>query len=516
MLSNDARAIADYHERTKHSPWSVRSSRHVLDWDNQPLPFKLYRDLEPIPLPRSHSENPTPALAAIAQEVPPDERIPRLGELARVFDLGAGITKEKRHPGGSVYFRAYPNTGALYHVDVYLVCGELPDLSAGVYHFGPHDFSLRRLREGDWRGVLVEASGRNPELAQAPAILASASTYWRNSWKYQARAWRHCFWDAGTLHANLLAVAASEGLAARVLLGWADRPVERLLGLDPLREGALTLVPLGRSADPVPPAREMPELHHATEPLSREAVDYPEIREAQAASSLMDGAQAAAWRSAAHRAAASDPRDVRAGLLPLRPTAAPERSQRSLDRVVRRRGSTRAFDATRSISFEELSTALDRATRGVAADYLEPGASLLDLYLIVNAVDGLDSGAYRYHRDSRCLELLRKGDFRRAAGGLGLGQALPADAAVDIYSLTRLPELLERFGGRGYRAAQLEGGITGGRLYLAAYAQGFGATGLTFFDDEVTEFFSPSAAGASVMFLVALGRADRAALGLAP
>jgi nitroreductase len=78
-----------------------------------------------------------------------------------------------------------------------------------------------------------------------------------------------------------------------------------------------------------------------------------------------------------------------------------------------------------------------------------------------------------------------------------------------------LARVLDRFGNRGYRAAQLEGGITGGRLYLAAYAQGFGATGLTFYDDEVTEFFSPHAAGKSVMFLVALGYADRTALGLA-
>ena len=49
-------------------------------------------------------------------------------------------------------------------------------------------------------------------------------------------------------------------------------------------------------------------------------------------------------------------------------------------------------------------------------------------------------------------------------------------------------------------------------MYLAAYAQRFGATGLTFFDDEVTEFFSPHAAGKSVMFLVALGHATRALL----
>ncbi len=156
---------------------------------------------------------------------------------------------------------------------------------------------------------------------------------------------------------------------------------------------------------------------------------------------------------------------------------------------------------------------LDGATRGVPGDFLDPpGASLLDLYLIVHAVDGLPPGTYFYRRAERSLEQLREGDFRKSAGRLGLGQDLPADAAVNVYSLASLPPLLARFGNRGYRAAQLEGGITGGRLYLGAYAQRFGASGLTFFDDEVTEFFSPHASGKSVMFLVALGRPDRAAL----
>jgi len=139
---------------------------------------------------------------------------------------------------------------------------------------------------------------------------------------------------------------------------------------------------------------------------------------------------------------------------------------------------------------------------------------LLDHYLIVHAVEGLVSGSYYYQREEHSLELLREGDFRAIAGRLDLGQALAADAAVNVYALCSLPAVLEHFGNRGYRAAQLEGGIAGGRMYLAAYAQGFGATGLTFFDDEVTEFFSPHAAGKSVMFLVALGYPDRVALGL--
>ena len=66
--------------------------------------------------------------------------------------------------------------------------------------------------------------------------------------------------------------------------------------------------------------------------------------------------------------------------------------------------------------------------------------------------------------------------------------------------------MLFRSGNRGYRGAQLEAAILGGRLYLAAYAQRLGASGLTFFDDDVTEFFSPHAAGKSVMFLIALGK----------
>ena len=519
MGNRDTDAILAYHEATKHSEWSLRTSRHVLDWENQPLPFKIYRGLEPIPLVRDVPARDVPALEAIADPPAPPvrtdaERIPGLVSLSRVLQLSAGILKRKRHPGGEVLFRAHPNTGALYHVDLYLVVADLPDLPAGVYHFGPHDFALYRLREGDWRGVLVEASGGSPDLDRAPVVVASASTWWRNAWKYQARAWRHVFWDGGTLHANLLAAAATEDLEPRVVLGWADRPVERLLGLDPAREGALALVALGRTRRPPPPAREPPELRLETEPLSPAEIDHPAIRAAQAASSLADAAEAAAWRGLAPPLAEPPPAGPPT---PLRPRAESEAPRDPLDRVIRRRGSTRAFDPQRSLAFTELCTALDRATRGVPADFLEPpGATLLDLYLVVNAVEGLAPGAYHYRRAGRSLELLREGRFRGAAGRLALGQDLAADAAVNVYSLVHLPRVLARFGNRGYRAAQLEGGITGGRFYLAAYAQRFGATGLTFFDDEVTEFFSPHAAGKSVMFLVALGHADRAALPLAP
>ncbi len=250
----------------------------------------------------------------------------------------------------------------------------------------------------------------------------------------------------------------------------------------------------------------MLELALETLPLSRSEIDYPLIREMHAASSLTSGAAAAAWRG---RMPAPNSEVAGGAVHRLKPKAAEELPTPSLAEVIRKRGSTRVFDRTRAVSFNAFSTVLDRATRGIAADALDPtGTTLLELYLLVHAIEGLEPGSYYYRRREGSLELLRKGNFRGTAGRLGLGQELAAAAAVNVYSLCSLPAVLGRFGNRGYRAAQLEGGIIAGRMYLGAYAQGFGASGLTFFDDEVTEFFSPHAAAKSVMFLVVLGYPD--------
>ena len=104
------------------------------------------------------------------------------------------------------------------------------------------------------------------------------------------------------------------------------------------------------------------------------------------------------------------------------------------------------------------------------------------------------------------MEPLKAGEFREDAGHLCFEQALGADASVVVFFLTDLELALGRLGNRGYRAAQLEAGVMGGNIYLCAHSLGLGATGMTFFDDAVTAFFSPHAAGKSLMFLVGLGR----------
>jgi len=235
-------------------------------------------------------------------------------------------------------------------------------------------------------------------------------------------------------------------------------------------------------------------------------VDYPRMREMHAASSLDSAEEVAEWRG--HTPAADFPAPA-GTIIPLAPLSDAEMSRDPIEQVIQRRGSTRKF-ARIAIAFAQLSTMLDRATRGVPADFLEPpGAQLNDLYLIVHAVEGLAPGAYVFHRSRAALECLKQGNFRADAGYLGLQQELPADAAVDIFFLADLRAVLQRFGNRGYRAAQLEAGIVGGKIYLASYAQRLGATGLTFFDDDVTRFFSPHAEGKSAIFLVAVGHSAK-------
>jgi SagB-type dehydrogenase family enzyme len=511
VRNDEVGATWRYHDSTKHSYQSVRSSRHVLDWANQPIPYKIYSSLEPIPLPSEFAPSGVSALDAIAgnREQPAGERLPDLATLARLCFFSNGITRRFPHAHGELAFRATACTGALYHIELYLACGELPDVPAGLYHFGAHDNGLRRLRAGDFRQVLVAATGGESSIVEAPVVVICTSTFWRNAWKYQARAYRHSFWDSGVLLSNFLAVATAAELPARVVVGFVDEQVNQLLDVDPTQEAAVCLVALGRTATPPPPAPPVPPLGLPTAPLSAREVDYPAIWEMHAASSLASWEEAAAWRG---------PPPVQ----PLPPSAMPRRPLQprdtaalpgdSIERVIRRRGSTRRF-AREPISLRHLSTMLERTIEGIQADCLGPaGQPLGDPYLIVNAVDGLAPGTYVLRQEDRAFEVLKAGTFRDQAGWLALDQDLGADAAVNLYFLTDLEPLLARFGNRSYRAAQLTSAIASGRVWLAAYALRLGATGLTFFDDDVTTFFSPHAANKSAMFLLAVGQPTRQGL----
>src|SRR5206468_10943033 len=108
MNNREIQAARKYHDGSKHSYWSIRNHPHFLDWANRPLPFKIYPDLEPIPLPQNVPQTGEPALSAISNAViaPRLYSVPGLQDLARLLYFSAGITKQRAHPGGDFFFRA--------------------------------------------------------------------------------------------------------------------------------------------------------------------------------------------------------------------------------------------------------------------------------------------------------------------------------------------------------------------------------------------------------------------------
>jgi SagB-type dehydrogenase family enzyme len=183
-----------YHEATKHSYESVRRRARPLDWASKPNPYKEYPGVE-------------------LEALPP--------HLDRLLRLGAGVSRSRR----GYDFRTYSSAGALYPIEVYVAT------AGGLLHFHPRELGLRRLGDEDVRD----------QLGGGETVLALTGILWRTAWKYDARGYRHLFWDAGTMLANLLELTPGE---ARVLTGFVDDEVNAVLGVDGIDEAALALLQL--------------------------------------------------------------------------------------------------------------------------------------------------------------------------------------------------------------------------------------------------------------------------------
>ena len=509
MNNRDIEAARDYHESTKLTYINLR---------NKPPLYKSYQGGTVVHLPTGFAQPTVSTLEAVAGIAPPDPGGSGpldLPTVAQLLFYSAGLIRKRVLPvAGEVHYRAAASAGALFPVEVYLVSGDIPGLAAGVYHFSPADFTLRQLREGDYRGQLVRATAGDEALAAAPVTMVFTAVFWRSAWKYRVRGYRYCFWDAGTILANLLATARGEArLSTRLVAGFIDHRVDRLLGVKSEREASLCLVALGTGADvPAGPApTEVAPLALQTSDGFPGEISYPEISNAHAAACLNEDDEVSAWRWAGTPQLSSVSLDLNHA--PAQDVASQRDIQKLQDgplgQTVLRRGSTRRF-ARVPISVAQFQAILDSSTREVPADFTgeEPGSPLVDAYIIANAVDGLRAGAYYYSPLDRRLDLLKPGAFREEAGHLCFEQALGADSAAVVFVMADLDRILKRYGNRGYRAAQLQAGIMVGNAYLCAHSLDLGATGMTFYDDEVVEFFSPHAEGKSLMFLVAVGVTD--------
>ncbi len=491
-----------------------------IDLESKPPLYKIYPDLRPIRLPDVAGDS-TSGMATLdairggnAASAPLT-----LENLTSLLYHSAAVIRRRQLRDGEVHYRAAASAGALYPTETYVVCGDLEGLRAGVYHFNPRDCTLARLRNGDLRRWV---GGAIDDHSAYPATLIFTTVFWRSAWKYRERSYRYCYWDLGTMTANLLATANAEDVAVRLRFGFVDRLLTGYFGIDGQAEAPSLVASVGTPDGMLPdgPGDVPGMLPQESNDLAAGALDYPMSREVHQASALLDSASVARWNSDTQRAFQSDKDELDGTGDNFRPLRSGSDGRfdadvnlealpsTSLEDCIRSRGSTRRF-AREYIPWEAFRAVVDAAGSGMNAAGLGDGIGPhLGLYFIVNAVEGLEPGAYYYNRYYNGLRLLKTGDFREMAGHLGFEQALPADASAVAFITADLNTMERQLGPRSYRMAQTIAGIVGGRLYLGMHSVGLGATGLTFYDDSVARFFSPHAAGQQAVFVVPMGVPD--------
>lgn len=232
-----------YQQETKY----IRDRMHNgwLDWDAKPPTFKQYPDaLKKIPLPE-------PSLSRSNElwEVLKKRRSVRdyslkpisIEELVQLIWATQGITAIY----GRHYLRTAPSAGALYPIETYLIVNRVVPLSPGIYHLYLPHWSLEMLEKGDYSYEISRAA-----LGQEMAKLASVVFIWtavveRAKWKYNQRAYRYIYLDAGHIAQNLYLAATNLGLGCCTIGAFFDDEVNQLLKVDGTEETAIYLACIG-------------------------------------------------------------------------------------------------------------------------------------------------------------------------------------------------------------------------------------------------------------------------------
>ncbi|MBC8280961.1 MAG: hypothetical protein H8E48_09270 [Chloroflexi bacterium] len=143
MANIDKQAAQAFHDATKLS---------YINLLTKPPLYKTYPCLASISLPEATSpEMPTLEAVSVSGPTGSDTQL-NLASVTQLLHYSAGlIRKSMSASAGEGHYRAASSAGALYPIELYLVCGNLPGPDAGVYHFAPTEEAPTDLRAGDYR-----------------------------------------------------------------------------------------------------------------------------------------------------------------------------------------------------------------------------------------------------------------------------------------------------------------------------------------------------------------------------
>ena len=520
-MSEQQLSIAQhYHERTKYYPETIAAKSKVLDWENQPLPYKEYKVGANIDLKPYLKENPT----GFTDE--PDRTLWRVSQL---LFCSYGLTA--RMPtlmGPPMYLRSAPSAGGLYPAEVYLVCRGTPALPTGLYNYQCRTHSLVHFWESEVWSVLQDACYWHPALASTDIAIVITAVFYRSVWRYEDRAYRRIFLDTGHILGNIELASAFTDYRPHLIGGFSDEMVNDLLYLDSDNEAAIAVIPI---ADQLNFRQQLPPA--PTTLPSTTILSYPEMPDGKLLSYLHRATQIDQMRNwdveaERHQAKEAQLQQKDKYNFPFctkvsiatRPINWTEDSTQgfplqALENTILKRRSTRAYNGA-NLTLDELKAILDFTYQ--PQHYIDQGLdgspdyfdlSLIETFIAVSGVTNLEEGCYYYAPKAQELRQIRFKNFRRELHYLCLGQELGRDAGAVVFHTSDLKKAVNTKGDRAYRYLHMDAGHLGQRMNLAAIYLGLGVSGIGgFFDDQVNEVLGIPTDEA-VLYITTLGRPRR-------
>lgn len=191
----------------------------------------------------------------------------------------------------------------------------------------------------------------------------------------------------------------------------------------------------------------------------------------------------------------------------------------TLDKVIKARASRRDF-SYQAVSLPELSTLLMYAygirtyfpaynSRTFPMRFVPSSGALqaVELYAVVNHVEGLRKGLYHFNPIDHSLELLNEGNMRWKITRCCLFQDWLQHASVVLVLTCNMKRVEWKYGARGYRYIHIDTGLVTNSLYLVATALRLRACAVAaFLDDAVNDLLQIDGRDEFVSLLVALGK----------
>jgi SagB-type dehydrogenase family enzyme len=130
----------------------------------------------------------------------------------------------------------------------------------------------------------------------------------------------------------------------------------------------------------------------------------------------------------------------------------------------------------------------------------------VEVYVIVNNVEGLQKGIYHYSVLDHALELIKVGDFRNAIISAGLKQEMLGDSGVTFVLSAIFDRTRHKYGERGIRYVYMEGGHISQNISLQAVSLGLGSVSVgAFLDHKINELIGLDGRREVVIYLHSVG-----------